>query len=186
MKKEQVSPTSRQAAAEHQESRLPCFSGFAGRGLCVCRLPNAFCSSAPEEIQRRVLQDVLVLEDKFSEVEVEEARGGEKGEKSGGAEVSDTSRVDVDRRTMSGTHIPDGVAGSDGATGRRCSRELRIDLRRRAFEGNQGSVGQVRRNRRQAGVRRESADTLENEAFHLNGMDVDMDKNKEELTYPMR
>ena len=96
------------------------------------------------------------------------------------AEVSDTSRVDVDRRTMSGTHIPDGVAGSDGATGRRCSRELKIDLCWSASEGNQFSVGKVRRNRRQAVVRRELADTLEN------GMDVDMDKNKEELTYPMR
>ena len=126
------------------------------------------------------------MEDNFSEVEVEEVRGGERGEESGGAEVSDTTRVDVDRRTMSGTHVPDGVAGSDGATGRRCSREPRIDLCWRASEGNQGSVGKVRRNRRQAVVRRESADTPENEAYHLNGMDVDMDKNKEELTYPMR
>ena len=27
------------------------------------------------------------------------------------------TRVDVDGRTMSGTHVPAGVAGSDGATG---------------------------------------------------------------------
>ena len=41
-------------------------------------------SLSPGRNSEESLQDVLVLEDKFSEVEVEEARGGEKGEESGG------------------------------------------------------------------------------------------------------
>ena len=39
------------------------------------------------------------------------------------------------------------------------------------------------RKKRKAVVRKESADTQESESYQLNGMDVDMNENKEELSF---
>ena len=62
-------------------------------------------------------------------------------------------------------------------------RELRVPLDQRTSIGDQRSVGiGARRRKRKAVVRKESADTQEQESCQLNDMDVDMDE-KEELSF---
>ena len=97
----------------------------------------------------RKFKDVMVLEEKISEVESELHDASEEMRKltverrraeSGEPRISDTSRVVLDRRTVSGTQSSQGEAGLAGATRQRCSRELGVGLDQRASEGDQGSV----------------------------------------------
>ena len=62
-------------------------------------------------------------------------------------------------------------------------RELRVPLDQRTSIGDQRSVGiELAEEKRKAVVRKESADTQEQESCQLNDMDVDMDE-KEELSF---
>ena len=84
----------------------------------------------------------------------------------------------MDRRTASGIQISEGEAGLAGATGR-CSTELAVGFGRGASAGDQGSVsaaGDLQKKRK--AVRKESADTQEDEACHFDDVDVDVGRGR--------
>ena len=93
---------------------------------------------------------------------------------------SGTSRIGLNRRTVSGIQSPEGETGLAGTRGRRCPREFLVGLYQRGFEGDQSSVSSAGTQKKgTAVVRKESADTQDYESCQLNDMDVDMDGHKE-------
>ena len=111
------------------------------RALETIERKQKLMSGAPEEVWKRVLQGVVALEDKISEVEVElqeakerneDARGGKKEGGNGGAGFSDTSRVGLEVRTVSGGQSSEG----DG----RCQGELGVGVDQMASNGDRSSM----------------------------------------------
>ena len=91
-------------------------------------------NGASDEVQRKVLQGILVLSDKISEEnELHEAREEmrkltverKKAEVDG---FSNTARVASDVKAVSGTQNCEGEAGLAGAAERRCHQELGVGL----------------------------------------------------------
>ena len=131
--------------------------------LATMERKQKLMSEAPEEIRKRVLQDVMVLEDKFSEVKNELYQASEEMRKltaerwkAEGTEVSATARVVLDGKAVSGGESSQGVVLSFGSFW--IIKELRLGTK---FVEQCSELAE----KRTAVVRQESADTLEYEAY---------------------
>ena len=115
---------------------------------------NRTMNGVSEESEDNFVKEVLVLEEKFTDVDGElfegtaelRKRKREGKEKPEERRFSDTPRVGLDWSS-------EGEAGLTGTTGRRCTKEFGVALKqRRTSEGDQSSVSSAGRTQRRKAV----------------------------------